>query len=150
MGLMLVDKNIFEKIEAPFDQTSSGVSEDVMFQDKASKLGFNSWVDPRIRLGHEKSVILNLKGTETKVNLRAIKQITVNDASQFNFYTCDPTNNGQHTFIGFLSRGNNPDDLPLPCCFKKDQLTSANKKKVALYKKSIGRWKKYEKQMKSQ
>ena len=59
MGWMLVDKNIFEKIEAPFDQTSSGVSEDVMFQDKASKLGFNSWVDPRIRLGHEKSVILN-------------------------------------------------------------------------------------------
>ena len=70
-----------------------------------------------------------MKGKKNKVILRAIKQFTVGDSTKFNFYTCDPETNGQHTFIGFLSRGNNPDDLPLPCCFKKDQLTSNNKKK---------------------
>ena len=87
---------------------------------------------------YEKIVTLDMKGKKNKVTLRAIKQFTVGDSTKFNFYTCDPETNGQHTFIGFLSRGNNPDDLPLPCCFKKDQLTSNNKKKVALYKKAIG------------
>ena len=32
-------------------------------------------------------------------------------------------------YIGFLSRGNNPSDLCMPCCFKKDHLYSDNKKK---------------------
>ena len=87
---------------------------------------------------YEKEVTIEIKGKKSKVNLRAIKQFTVGDTSKFNFYTCDPSTNGKHSFIGFLSRGNNPDDLALPCCFKKDQLTSNNKKKVNLYKKSIG------------
>ena len=49
---------VFNKIESPFDQTSSNNSEDVIFQDKAKNLGFDSWIDPTIKLGHEKSTIL--------------------------------------------------------------------------------------------
>ena len=58
MGWMLVKNKVFNKIESPFDQTSSNNSEDVIFQDKAKNLGFDSWIDPTIKLGHEKSTIL--------------------------------------------------------------------------------------------
>ena len=58
MGWMLVKNKVFNKIESPFDQTSSNNSEDVIFQDTAKNLGFDSWIDPTIKLGHEKSTIL--------------------------------------------------------------------------------------------
>ena len=41
-------------------------------------------------------------------------------------------------YIGFLSRGNNPSNLCAPCCFKKDQLDSDNKKKKNYFLKCIG------------
>ena len=67
------------------------------------------------------------KGKKHKVVLKAVK--LTDDNNQYNFYTCDPTDNNEHMFIGFLSRGNNPSNLCMPCCFKKDQLSSGNKKK---------------------
>ena len=87
---------------------------------------------------YEKTVNLEIKGKKYKVTLRAIKLFTDDNTSGYNFYTCDPSTNGKHTFIGFLSRGNHPDDLPLPCCFKKDQYTSNNIKKISLYKRALG------------
>ena len=48
---------------------------------------------------YEKTVILDMKGKKNKVILRAIKQFTVGDPTKFNFYTCDPESNGEHTFI---------------------------------------------------
>jgi len=53
----------------------------------------------------------------------------------YNFYTCDPSENQEHMYIGFLARGNNPNDLCMPCCFKKDQLLSNNTllKKIIFY-----------------
>ena len=59
MGWMLVAKEVFDSVNGPFDQTHSGVSEDIIFQDKAKEKNYLSWIDPRIKLGHEKSVILN-------------------------------------------------------------------------------------------
>ena len=32
--------------------------------------------------------------------------------------------NNKHMYVGFLTRGNNPNDLCMPCCFTKDHLTS--------------------------
>ena len=40
--------------------------------------------------------------------------------------------------MGFLARGNNPNDLCMPCCFKKDQLTSMNKEKRNFFLKCLG------------
>jgi hypothetical protein len=55
------------------------------------------------------------------------------------FYTCNPQENGDHMFVGFLSRSNNPYGQCMPCCFKKDPYTSKNKTKRDYFLKCIGR-----------
>ena len=35
------------------------------------------------------------------------------------YYVCDPAENKEYTYVGFLSRSKNPNDLCMPCCFKK-------------------------------
>ena len=87
---------------------------------------------------YEKVVNLTTKGKKHKVTLRAAKISDSDDVGKFNFYTCDPSENNEHTYIGFLSRGNNPNDLCMPCCFKKDHLYSDNIKKKNYYLKCIG------------
>jgi len=84
----------------------------------------------------EKTVNIVTRGQKHKVVLRAVK--LADSENQYNYYTCDPSDNGQHMYIGFLSRGNNPNDLCMPCCFIKDQLKSNNKKKKNYYLKCIG------------
>lgn len=58
MGWMLVDKEVFTKLDRPFDQMYSRDSDDIIFQDKARQHGYASWVDPKIVVGHEKTLIL--------------------------------------------------------------------------------------------
>ena len=57
MGWMLIKKGVFEKIDNPFDSKIS-IHEDLAFQTKALEKGFKSYVDPSIKVGHEKSLIL--------------------------------------------------------------------------------------------
>ena len=85
---------------------------------------------------YEKTVVLQEKGKKKSITVRAIK--LPDDNGQFNYFTCDPDENKEHSFIGFLSKSNNPNDLCMPCCFKKDQLTSSNKKKKNYYLKCMG------------
>lgn len=54
------------------------------------------------------------------------------------YYTCDPNDNGLHTFVGFLTKGNNPFGECMPCCFKKDPLIKDNKEKIDFYKRCMG------------
>ena len=75
-------------------------------------------------------------GVSKKVTLRAIKLPGEN--GKYNYFQCNPDENQDHMFVGFLTKGNNPNDLCAPCCFKKDQLTSGNKFKMNYYKKCIG------------
>ncbi len=85
---------------------------------------------------YEKTVNITIKKKVHQVTLKALK--LVGDESTYNFYTCDPSENNEFMYIGFLSRGNNPNDLCMPCCFKKDQMYSANKSKKNYYLKCIG------------
>src|SRR4029078_2767794 len=55
------------------------------------------------------------------------------------YYSCNPDENSDHMFVGFLSRSNNPFGQCMPCCFKKDPLTSKNKEKRDYYLKCIGK-----------
>jgi GT2 family glycosyltransferase len=57
MGWMLIKKGVFEKIDNPFDSKIS-IHEDLSFQVKALEKGFKSYIDPSIKVGHEKSLIL--------------------------------------------------------------------------------------------
>ena len=62
MGWMLIKKGVFEKIEYPwFGPIITGLGfhgEDVSFQIRAKDVGFESYVDTSIVVGHEKGVIL--------------------------------------------------------------------------------------------
>jgi hypothetical protein len=85
---------------------------------------------------YEKSVEMKIKGKMYKTVIKAIKLSGENNT--YNFFSCDPSQNQEHMYIGFLARGNNPSDLCMPCCFKKDQLVAANKEKKNYFLKCIG------------
>ena len=85
---------------------------------------------------YEKAVEMKIKGKMYKTVIKAIKLPGENNT--YNFYSCDPSENQEHMYIGFLARGNNPNDLCMPCCFKKDQLTAANKDKKNNFLKCLG------------
>lgn len=92
---------------------------------------------------YEKAVEMKIKGKVYKTIIKAVKLQGENNT--FNFYTCDPSENQEHMYIGFLARGNNPSDLCMPCCFKKDHSVGANKEKKNYFLKCIGEKTKEEK-----
>lgn len=57
------------------------------------------------------------------------------------YYACSPEENGEHFYIGFLTRSSNPFGYCMPCCFKKDPMTSKNKEKREYFMKCIGKLK---------
>jgi len=65
LGWMLVKKGVFEKLEYPwfrpiwktFGKVHDFTSEDTAFCLLVKEKGFNIYVDPTIRVGHEKSII---------------------------------------------------------------------------------------------
>jgi hypothetical protein len=85
---------------------------------------------------YERIVDIKIRGKIQKVTIRAIK--LSGEGGKYNYFTCNPDENKEHMYVGFLTKGNNPNDLCMPCCFKKDQLNSDNKFKMTYYKKCIG------------
>ena len=66
MGFMLIKKNIIEQLEYPWfyankfvfnDTIEEFTSEDVSFCMSLNKKGFNIVINPKIRVGHEKSIV---------------------------------------------------------------------------------------------
>jgi hypothetical protein len=53
-------------------------------------------------------------------------------------YACDPEDNGEHFYVGFLTKCRNPFGHCMPCCFKKDPGASKNKNKLNFYKTCTG------------
>jgi GT2 family glycosyltransferase len=66
MGFMLVKKGVFESMEYPWfrpieKQIGDAVDftmEDVAFCLKAAEAGFKVFIDPTVRVGHEKKIVL--------------------------------------------------------------------------------------------
>ena len=85
---------------------------------------------------YEKEISIKIKGKEHMTRLKAIKLSGVNET--FNYYSCNPSENKDYMYIGFLSKGNNPDNLCMPCCYKKDHSTSTNKSKKNYFLKCTG------------
>ena len=52
-------------------------------------------------------------------------------------YGCTPEENGEHFYVGFLTRSQNPNGLCMPCCFKKDPMASKNKEKREFFQKCL-------------
>jgi len=53
-------------------------------------------------------------------------------------YTCDPEINGEHFYVGFLTRCKNPYGHCMPCCFKKNPEDSKNTNKQDFYSQCKG------------
>lgn len=85
---------------------------------------------------YEKEVVITEKGKKEKVIVKAVK--LPSEEGKFVYYTCNPEENNEYIHVGFLSKSNNPNDLCMPCCFKKDQADSSNKKKQSYYMKCTG------------
>ena len=45
-------------LEQPFTQDEHGTGEDALFQIRAKTLGYRSYIDPTLIVGHEKMMIL--------------------------------------------------------------------------------------------
>ena len=66
MGFMLIKRGVFERITPPFFMDSHFIQndlerfggEDVVFCYKVRKAGFQIWVDPRVRCGHAKTIVI--------------------------------------------------------------------------------------------
>jgi hypothetical protein len=77
---------------------------------------------------------------EKKVGKNILKAAKIESGDGNNiYYTCDPKENGEYMYVGFLSRSANPHGLCMPCCFKKDPLLSKNKEKNEYHLKCIGK-----------
>ena len=85
---------------------------------------------------YEKNIEMKIKGKVYKTIIKAIKLSNSNE--MYNYYTCDPSVNKENMYIGFLSKGNNPTNLCMPCCFKKDHSTTNNIKKKNHFYKCLG------------
>lgn len=72
------------------------------------------------------------------VRLRAIRLMDRDESGTHErFYTCNPKDNGEHMYIGFLTRSLNPYGLCMPCCYKKDHAVSKNKEKRDFFKRCL-------------
>ena len=55
------------------------------------------------------------------------------------YYSCDPETNGDHMYIGFLTRSSDPSGHCLPCCFIINPATSKNKSKKDFFYECLGK-----------
>lgn len=83
---------------------------------------------------------VKVKGKE--IVLKAAELSNMDERGNNLFYICDPKENNDYMYIGFLSRSKNPNDLCMPCCFKKNQLYSDNKRKQNYFLKCMGKMEK--------
>lgn len=91
---------------------------------------------------YEKRVVVKENGKKKEYTLRTIKLSDIDEEGNMTgneiHYACDPEENGDHFYIGFLTRSANPFGHCMPCCFKKDPLVSKNKEKQEFFKKCLG------------
>jgi hypothetical protein len=90
---------------------------------------------------YEKKVLIKKRGKGDEIILKAIKVTDQDEASGLLneiYYSCDPEENGEHMYVGFLTRSNNPFGECMPCCFKKNRMLSKKKETVEFYKRCLG------------
>lgn len=89
---------------------------------------------------YEKEITVTENGKKKKTIIRAVRLPDIDNDGDSNldiYYACSPDENGEHMYVGFLSKSSNPFGYCMPCCFKKDPLTSKNKEKRDYFKKCM-------------
>lgn len=93
---------------------------------------------------YEKKIKLGAKGkkakTEIIINTIKLPEHDENGNPTGNniYYACDPSENGDHVYIGFLTRSSNPYGHCMPCCFIINPATSKNKEKRDFFHTCLG------------
>jgi hypothetical protein len=86
---------------------------------------------------YEKKVKIKENGKEKNVYLRTVEfpdyDEEGNSTGEKIQYACTPEDNGDHMYIGFLTKSSNPFGLCMPCCFKKDPQQSRDPNKRELF-----------------
>lgn len=87
---------------------------------------------------YEKKVIYKQHGKKNEIILKALKVTsdTSNGGNEI-YYSCDPDENGEHMFVGFLTKTVNPFGECMPCCFKKNPFLSKQKEKIQFHEKCL-------------
>ena len=87
--------------------------------------------------------VKNKKGKIAEVTLTAIKLPEYDSEGKptgnFVYYACDPEDNGDQIYVGFLTKSNNPYGYCSPCCFIINQATSKNEAKRKFFDKCLGK-----------
>lgn len=83
---------------------------------------------------YERKISYKEKGKKKETVIQAVKLTDYDNDGNLTgkdiFYTCDPEDNGEHFYIGFLTKIKNPKTGQcLTCCFKKEQMNPTGKKK---------------------
>lgn len=94
---------------------------------------------------YEKKVLVKQGSKKKEVTLHTIKVPEFdqdgNQTGQDIHYACSPEENGEHMYVGFLTRCVNPNGWCMPCCFKKDPHDTKNKSKREFFMKCLGQGK---------
>jgi len=89
-----------------------------------------------------KTVMKDDRGKKVPITIKTIKLQEFDDEGNSTgneiHYACGPEENGDHVYVGFLTRSNNPFGHCMPCCFKKDPSTSKNKEKRDFFNRCLG------------
>lgn len=90
---------------------------------------------------YEKRVVVKEKGKKNEYTIKTVKLSEFDEEGNLTgneiHYACDPEENGDHFYVGFLTRSTNPFGHCMPCCFKKDPMISKNKEKQEFFKKCL-------------
>jgi hypothetical protein len=85
---------------------------------------------------YEKKILFKQKGKNNEVILKALK-VPSENANDDIYYSCDPDENGEYMYVGFLTKTVNPFGQCMPCCYKKNPFTSKQKEKVLFNEKCL-------------
>jgi len=88
---------------------------------------------------YEKKINVKSGSKNKSVTLKAAKIENYDGAGSSIYYTCDPKENGEYMYVGFLTRSANPFGLCMPCCFKKDPAVSKNKEKKDFHMRCLNK-----------
>ena len=89
---------------------------------------------------YEKKTTIKKNGKSIEIVLKAMKLSSTDDNGNVSdvVYSCNKEDNGDHMFIGFLTRSNNPFGECMPCCFKKNRYELNKPEYVNFHNKCMG------------
>jgi hypothetical protein len=122
------------KRRRPIQYTAENMAELIKNGYKLNKK--TSEYEKRVMVKNDKS------GKKEEIVLKSLKFAQFNTDGEPTgneiHYTCDPEINGEHFYVGFLTRCRNPYGHCMPCCFKKDPAQSKNESRQSFYAQCTG------------